>query len=147
MNDGLASAFVAMPHPGPRNSQTQWRTALRPEGMPGFPMPRCFPNGLSALRGRIRTPLLSLSNSSRSPGRTPSVRRMSRGTVIWPLLVIRACFCTATLLPFFSIILLTFGNSLWSREPASKRRPVFQVCGSCLTTFGLAHGREPKEQV
>ena len=38
--------------------------------------------GLLALIGRTRTPSLSLSNSSRSPGPTPKMRRTSRGTVI-----------------------------------------------------------------
>ena len=56
-------------------------------------MPRYFSNALGLRTGRICTPLLSLSNSSRSPARTPRIRRTSMGTVIWPLLVIFACFC------------------------------------------------------
>jgi len=56
-------------------------------------MPRYFSNTLWLRTGRICTPLQSLSKSSRSPARTPRIRRTSMGTVIWPLLVIFACFC------------------------------------------------------
>jgi hypothetical protein len=59
-------------------------------------MPRYFENALLLLTGRTRTPLPSLSNSSLSPLRTPSIRRTSRGTVICPLLVMVACFCIST---------------------------------------------------
>ena len=61
-------------------------------------MPRYFSKGLPARTGRTRIPELSLSNSKLSPALTPKARRMSRGTVICPLLVIRACFCKASLL-------------------------------------------------
>ena len=69
-------------------------------------MPRYFENALLFLIGRIRTPLPSLSNSSLSPLRTPSIRRTSRGTVICPLLVIVARFCIFTPVPYFIIISL-----------------------------------------
>jgi len=58
-------------------------------------MLRYFENALLLLTGRTRIPLPSLSNRSLSPLRTPSTRRISRGTVICPLLVIVACFCIA----------------------------------------------------
>jgi hypothetical protein len=66
---------------------------LLPDGISELPMPRYFENVLWLLTGRTRIPLPSLSNSSLSPLRTPSTRRISRGTVICPLLVIVACFC------------------------------------------------------
>src|SRR5690349_5772750 len=77
--------------------------------MPGLPMPRYFSKGLLVRTGRTRTSLPSCSKSSRSPGRTPRARRMSRGTVICPLLVIRACFFTGLPphIPYFSKVLLT----------------------------------------
>ena len=55
-------------------------------------MPRYFSNGLRVRTGRTRTLTLSLSKSNLSPGRTPSARRISCGTVICPLLVMRAIF-------------------------------------------------------
>src|SRR4029077_15957571 len=68
-----------------------------PDGISELPMPRYFENALWVLTGRTRIPLASLSNSSLSPLRTPSTRRISRGTVICPLLVIVACFCIVSL--------------------------------------------------
>src|SRR3984957_7991615 len=68
-----------------------------PDGISELPVPRYFENTLWLLTGRTRIPLPSLSNSSLSPLRTPSTRRISRGTVICPLLVIVACFCIVLL--------------------------------------------------
>src|SRR5258708_2034228 len=74
-----------------------------PDGISELPMPRYFENALWLLTGRTRIPLASLSNSSLSPLRTPSTRRISRGTVICPLLVIVACFCMVSLhIPYFT---------------------------------------------
>ena len=64
--------------------------AFLPEGIPGLPMLAYLAKTLSLRTGRMCTPLLSLSKSSRSPARTPRMRRTSMGTVIWPLLVILA---------------------------------------------------------
>ncbi len=83
-----------------------------PEGIPGFAMPRYFPKRPSTRTGRTRTPLRSLSKSRLSPGRTPKVRRTSRGIVICPLLVIRARFCT------FAHLCLTLSQN--SLPPQSK---------------------------
>src|SRR5262249_61695546 len=74
----------------PRN---HLRMLFLPEGIPAFPIPRYFENALLLRSGRIRIPWLSLSNSSLSPLLTPRARRISRGTVICPLLVMVACFC------------------------------------------------------
>ena len=79
----------------PRISRSHRLMAFLPEGIPGLPMPRYFSNTLWLRTGRICTPLLSLSNRSRSPGRTPKIRRTSMGTVICPLLVILDSFCMA----------------------------------------------------
>src|SRR5207237_8907694 len=76
----------------PRNSRTHLTTAFLPRAMPGPPMPRYFSNGLLVRTGRTRTPPPSLSKSNLSPGCTPSALRISCGTVIWPLLVMRAAF-------------------------------------------------------
>ena len=81
----------------PRNSRTQRRIDFRPDGIPGFPMPRYVSNGLLTLIGRTRTLVPSFSNKNLSPGPTPKARRISSGTVTCPLLVMRACFCTAHL--------------------------------------------------
>jgi hypothetical protein len=89
----------------PRSSRTPRMISFLPEPIPGFPIPLNFANGLVVLTGRTRMPFLSLSNSSLSPGPTPSTRRTSRGTVIWPLLVILACLSNASPLeiPYFII--------------------------------------------
>ncbi len=81
----------------PRVCLVQRLIAFLPDRIPGFPIPRYLANGLSILTGRTRTPLSSLSKISRSPERTPSMRRISCGTVICPLLVILTCFCTCDL--------------------------------------------------
>lgn len=88
----------------PRSSRTHRMTSFLPEPIPGFPIPLNFANGLVVLTGRT-IPFLSLSNSSLSPGPTLSKRRTSRGTVIWPLLVILACLSNASPLeiPYFII--------------------------------------------
>lgn len=89
----------------PRISLTQRRMAFLPEPIPRFPMPRYLANGLPVLTGRTRTPFLSLSNNSVSPGWTPSTFRIACGTVIWPLVVIFACFSTS--LPPISLLQYT----------------------------------------
>src|SRR4029077_6978326 len=76
----------------PRSSRNQRTIPFLPESIPGFPIPLNFANGLLVLTGRTRTPFSSPSNTKLSPGRTPSTRRISRGTVICPLLVILASF-------------------------------------------------------
>ncbi len=94
-----------------------------PDPIPGLPIPRYLENVLLLRMGRTRIPLPSLSNNRRSPVRTPSTRRTSRGTVICPLLVILACFCIpnpltdevtcVTLVPADDLSLL----SLWRSMP------------------------------
>lgn len=68
--------------------------AFLPEGIPGFPIPLNLANGLLFLIERTRTPTRSSSNIRLSPGLIPRTRRISCGTVIWPLLVTRARFFT-----------------------------------------------------
>src|SRR5208283_1670524 len=80
----------------PRVSRSQRLIARRPDGIPGFPIPRYLANGLSILTGRTRTLSSPLSKINPSPDRTPSARRISWGTVICPLLVILACLCNWT---------------------------------------------------
>src|SRR5712692_10046888 len=108
----------------PRNSRTRRRMAFLPDGVLGFPIPRYRAKGLLDLTGRTRTPLPSFSKSNLSPGRTPSARRISFGTVTCPLLVIRACFFTRSPpSPYFSTRLLTF------RYPAEARTVLRQGAG------------------
>jgi hypothetical protein len=76
----------------PRISRMCLSTAFLPAETPRVPMPLYFANGLFARTGRTRNPVRSFSKSNLSPGRTPRARRISCGTVICPLLVIRACF-------------------------------------------------------
>jgi hypothetical protein len=107
----------------PRSWRIARTMALRPEGIPGLPIPRYFSKGLLARKGLTRNSDPSCSKTNLSPGRTPSARRTSWGTVIWPLLVIRAFFFRATFaIPYFSTCLLTF---------ASGKRANFQVRLSC----------------
>ena len=75
----------------PRNSLSHRAMAFFPEPIPGFPIPRYFAKGLSSRTGRTRIASPSPSKATRSPGFTPSARRTSHGSVIWPLLVILAC--------------------------------------------------------
>src|SRR5579863_5100175 len=83
--------------------------AFRPLPIPGFPIPAYFANGLSFRTAVTRTPSPSSSNCSRSPARTPSRRRTSRGIVTCPLLVTLACFFSgALIIPYFITLLLTF---------------------------------------
>ncbi len=96
---------------GPGPSTRRPLIAFLPDPTPGVPMPRYFSNTLWLRTGRICTPLLSVSNSSRSPARTPRIRRTSMGTVIWPLLVILACFCMASSDSLLYHIFLTWHNS------------------------------------
>ena len=64
--------------------------------------------GPAVRTGRTLQPVPFVSNSSLSPARTPRARRISYGTVICPLLVIRACFFKVIRhLPYFIIDLLT----------------------------------------
>jgi len=79
----------------PRNSRILRTIAFRPEGHPGIPIPRYFANGLFSRTGRTRIAAPSSSKINLSPGPTPKARRISRGTVICPLLVIFACFLSA----------------------------------------------------
>ena len=83
----------------PRISRVQRMIAFFPEPIPRLPIPRYLVNGLFALIGRTLTPVLSSSNSSTSPARTPSDLRMARGTVIRPFDVIFALFLQAPSLP------------------------------------------------
>src|SRR5258708_12078657 len=66
--------------------------------IPGFPIPAYFANGLSFRTAVTRTPSPSSSNCNRSPARTPSRRRTSRGIVTCPLLVTFACFFSVVLI-------------------------------------------------
>src|SRR6266478_1932734 len=68
-----------------------------PLPIPGLPIPMYFLKGLSFRTAVTRTPFPSSSNNSRSPAFTPSLRRISRGTVTCPLLVTLACFFIANL--------------------------------------------------
>ena len=78
----------------PRSPRSHRRIPLRPDPISGFRIPRYFEKALALRTGRTRILFPSLSNSRWSPTRTPRMRRASRGTVICPLLVILACFCT-----------------------------------------------------
>ena len=77
----------------PRRPRNQRPIPSRPEPIPGLPIPRYLANELLVLTARTRTPCSSLTNTKRSPARTPRARRTSRGTVTCPLLVSVACFC------------------------------------------------------
>src|SRR5713226_10406188 len=72
--------------------------AFLPEYLLPWPAPRYLAKGLLVRTGRTLTPRALFSNSRRSPGPTPRTRRISLGTVICPLLVIRACFFKVKLL-------------------------------------------------
>jgi hypothetical protein len=91
----------------PRILRTQRLIPCRPAEIPGVPMPRNFSNGLSNFTALTRTSEPFCSNSRWSPGRNPSARRISCGTVTWPLLVIFGRLVTP---PHFTIMLLTFGE-------------------------------------
>src|ERR1700756_2371553 len=93
----------------PRKSRNHFWIAFRPLPIPGFPIPAYFANGLSFRTAVTRTPSPSSSNCSRSPARTPSLRRTSRGIVTCPLLVTFACFFNvALIIPYCTTLLLTF---------------------------------------
>src|ERR1700730_17607607 len=66
-----------------------------PLPIPRFPIPMYFLKGLSFRTAVTRTPFPSSSNKSRSPARTPSLRRISRGTVTCPLTLSFASFFMA----------------------------------------------------
>src|ERR1035437_5732516 len=85
----------------PRNSRSHLRMLFLPDPISGLPIPRYFENVLWLRTGRTRIPFPSLSNNRRSPARTPKMRRSSRDTVIFHLLVIRACFCISNPVPYF----------------------------------------------
>src|SRR5579863_3018456 len=108
----------------PRKSRTQRITSLRPDASPGLPIPLNFANGLFVLTGRTRIPFSSPSNIRRSPGRTPSTRRTSRGTVICPLLVIFACFTKVPhlLIPYIITRLLTLSLNVTEIAAVRARR-------------------------
>ncbi len=95
----------------PRISRSHRLMAFLPDGIPGLPIPRYFSNTLWLRTGRTCTPLLSLSNRSRSPGRTPKIRRTSTGTVICPLLVILDSFCMAIFNSLLYHIVLTLNTA------------------------------------
>jgi Protein of unknown function (DUF3309) len=63
-----------------------------------MPIPLYLANALFSRTGRTRIASPSSSKISLSPGPTPKARRISRGTVICPLLVIFACFFNAFLI-------------------------------------------------
>ena len=86
----------------PRILRMYRRMAFLPDGTPGFPIPLNFSNRLSVRTGVTRTAAPSCSKIRLSPGRSPSARRISCGTVICPLLVIRAFLFRA---PFFISLL------------------------------------------
>jgi hypothetical protein len=95
----------------PRSARIRRIMAFLPDRIPAFPIPRYLAKGLLDLTGRTRMTLPAFSKSNVSPGRTPKARRISWGTVTCPLLVIRACFFTATLLaPYFNTWVLTLGR-------------------------------------
>jgi len=100
----------------PRNSRILCTIAFLPDGIPGFPMPRYLANGLLPRAGRTLVPDSSLSNSNPSPGRTPRMRRISRGTVICPLLVIRARFCINCLFLTLLQLALLSKSRFWTAE-------------------------------
>lgn len=115
---------------GSRSLRTDRITASRPEAIPGFPMPRYFPNGLLTLTGRTLILFPSPSNSSLSPGRTLKARRISSGTVICPLLVMRACFCISTSHPYFITTLLTcYLDSRLSHLPQAASGAIIEGVG------------------
>src|SRR5437764_3128906 len=95
----------------PRISLIQRLIPLLPDRKPRFPIPLYLAKGLCANTARTRTPLSSASNTSLSPGCTPSRRRTSCGTVICPLLVILASFCNR-----FSKIFFAYGNGSLLRK-------------------------------
>src|SRR5713226_7387359 len=80
--------------------------AFLPEYLLPWPAPRYLAKGLLVRTGRTLTPRALFSNSRRSPGPTPRTRRISLGTVICPLLVIRACFFKVKL-PFLTLAQLS----------------------------------------
>src|SRR5207253_8367582 len=92
----------------PRSALRTLIIPFRPEGRPGLPIPRYFAKTLFSLTGRTRTSSPSRSKTILSPGLTPSAWRTSRGTVIWPLLVIFASLCidTSPSIPYVSTRLL-----------------------------------------
>jgi len=79
----------------PRSSRSHVCMAFRPFPIPGLPIPIYFAKGLSFRTAFTCTPFPLSSNSSLSPARTPNRRRISRGTVISPLLVNFACLFMA----------------------------------------------------
>ena len=68
-----------------RSSRNHRTIPFLPELIPGFPIPLNFAKGLLVLTGRTRTAFSSPSNNNLSPGRTPSIRRTSRGHRNLPL--------------------------------------------------------------
>src|SRR5206468_5155631 len=90
----------------PRNPRSHRLIFFFPDPISGLPIPQYFENALSLRTGRIRMLFPSLSKIKRSPLRTPRTRRISRGTVICPLLVIVASFCISGLFPYFIIFAL-----------------------------------------
>jgi len=77
----------------PRNSRSQRAMLFLPDPISGLPIPRYFENVLWLRTGRTRIPFPRSQTTGSPPARTPKMRRSSRDTVIFHLLVIRACFC------------------------------------------------------
>jgi hypothetical protein len=118
-----------------------------PDGISELPMPRYFENALWLLTGRTRIPLPSLSNSSLSPLRTPSTRRISRGTVICPLLVIVACFCIVSPhSPYFTTnaLLSPTRDSGRSRVTDASQRLTRRHSSTPVDPFSSLHRLPPK---
>ena len=82
-----------------------------------------------------RDPPAALSKSNLSPGRTPNARRISCGTVICPLLVMRAAFfMTDSPIPYSIILLLTYGSAKAGkcRFPVQGGCSVVALCGTTV---------------
>src|ERR1051326_4107851 len=77
--------------------------AFFPDPITRLQIPRYLANGLFVLTGRTLMPVLSSSNTNRSPARIPSALRTARGTVIRPFDVIFACAFTLSVWNSFFI--------------------------------------------
>ncbi len=129
----------------PRISRSQRLMAFLPDPTPGVPMPRYFSSARWLRSGRICTPSLSLSKSSRSPCRTPRIRRTWMGTVIWPLPVILACFCIKNSNSLLQHIFLTWGtlsvSGCLKRKNAERIAPSRMVLTPSLSSVGWGYTR------
>src|SRR6266487_4115512 len=121
----------------PRSSRIHFCTAFLPFPIPGLPIPMYFAKGLSFRTAVTRIPFPSSSNCNRSPARTPSRRRTSRGMVICPLLVTFACFFIATFsspTSSFCLLVSSFPSpiSLLYHAFLTSELVLTKRCGSCL---------------